>query len=57
MMAILPVSISWVGKPDTEEEKQPLVLQSIAVAPQKMGNPTDTERRANENEDIVELLD
>lgn len=57
MMAILPVSISWVGKPDTEEVKQPLVLQSIAVAPQKMGNPTDTERRTNEDEDIVELLD
>jgi hypothetical protein len=57
MMAILPVSISWVGKPDTEEEKQPLVLQSVAVTPQKMSNPTDTERRTNEDEDIVELLD
>jgi hypothetical protein len=57
MMAILPVSISWVGKPDTEEAKQPLVLQSIAVAPQKMDNPTDTERRTNQDEDIVELLD
>jgi hypothetical protein len=33
------------------------VLQSIAVAPQKMSNPTDTERRTNEDEDIVELLD
>ena len=57
MMAILPVSISWIGIPDTDEEKQPLIPQSIAVAPQEMRGPIYTERQTNENEDVVELLD
>ena len=57
MMVILPVSISWVGMPDTGGEIPPQVLQSTTVEPQNIGNPIVTERRLDEDEDVVELLD
>ena len=57
MIAILPVSISWVGKPDIVEEKQTPVVRSTVVPLLNVEPPRDSRKPTNEEEDSVELLD